>query len=197
MLLWTNLAVAATAAVSSSSFFLHSSQSKLLSKHRDHSAIRPVCAVVAMEMDPQLGFKIGPSVSVEFLPRYLCVVARRGVVLAVGNRLGGISLVCYFNKQHLNISDCVLVHANNYDIVTFLFSIIIIVGGASITPHVCNNAVDVHMQQDNIIMCRRLFIKRHAHFDHSCVYSSSLKSIYTVLLLLRCPIIFSDSGRKP
>ena len=101
------------------------------------------------------------------------------------------------------LSDCVLVHANNYDIVTFLFSIIIIVGGASITPHVCNNAVDVHMQQDNIIMCRRLFIKRHAHFDHSCVYSSSLegatklKSIYTVLLLLRCPIIFSDSGRKP
>ena len=105
MLLWTNLAVAATATVSSSSsFFLHGSQSKPSSKHRDHAASRPVCVVVvAMEADPQLGFKFGPSMSVEFLPLSLCVVARRGVVLAVGNRLGGISLVCYFSKQQLDI----------------------------------------------------------------------------------------------
>ena len=58
-----------------------------------------------------------------------------------------------------------LSHANNYDIVTFLFSIIIIVGGASITPHVCNNAVDVHMQQDTNYVQKTLY-KETCTLDH-------------------------------
>ena len=48
-----------------------------------------------VDSDPQGGFKIGPSAILEFLPLSLHPLDGHGVMVVIGNRLGGVSVLHY------------------------------------------------------------------------------------------------------
>lgn len=56
-------------------------------------------ADIHMDSDPQGGFKLGPSAILEFLPLSLRPVGGYSVLVAIGNRLGGVSVLLYSAKS--------------------------------------------------------------------------------------------------
>ena len=49
-------------------------------------------------LDPAGGYKIGPSLAVEFLPVLLRPVVGCGLLVAMANKLGGVTIGSYFKQ---------------------------------------------------------------------------------------------------
>ena len=48
-----------------------------------------------MEGEPQAGFKLGPSATVDFLPLTVCTLLDCGVLVTLRDKAGGVTVVSY------------------------------------------------------------------------------------------------------
>ena len=51
-----------------------------------------------MEGEPQAGFKLGPSATVDFLPLTVCTLLDCGVLVTLRDKAGGVAVVSYTTR---------------------------------------------------------------------------------------------------